>query len=446
MTAARQQASPRSGGRGAVPEVAKQAAAGSRRGTSAGVRPSAVPATVRQVLALPGRSLDPAAREAMEARLGEDFSAVRVHDDAEATASADDIGARAYTFGNHVVSGPDGFSTASSEGTALLAHELTHVVQQAGASIGVPQRISDPRGSAEVQARTGRRPSSVQCAPVDTIHRQAKAAAGPNDLTGTTYASFDPTLQAALAGKFPKGSHATLADALNDLSNEMVAILARIGSRIGEYDPGIWDFVTSIPTSGWITDNWGMTIKVDVKGMIAHLSGSPKWCKDDPDSAKKWHNTTECWREISGGKPGLHVPVRADGTSDIHVDYHQPAEMGSGGNCRFWTSPLALAGHGMDVFGKGGARTTGVARYGSLRSQLDTAASKGVSAEDIAKAKSLLDSIESKVRDYAAQGKLQGSDFAGDTAMQNDDATMRVLNQADNLLNPAPPPGLAGGF
>jgi hypothetical protein len=445
VTAARQQASPRSGRGGGTPDLARPSAAGSRRGAHAGWRPSAVPPTVRQVLGLPGRSLDPATREVMEARLGDDFSSVRVHDDAEAAASADDIGARAYAFGDHVVSGSGPLSPASAEGSALLAHELTHVAQRAGAPSGVPRRISDPRDRAEVHAAAARRPSSIRCAPADTVHRQTKSD-DANDLTGTTYASFDPTLKAALATKFPKGAHAKLVDALNELSNEMVAILARIGSRIGEYDPGIWAFVTSIPTSGWITDNWGMTIKVDVPGMIGHLSGSPKWCKDDPDSAKKWHNTTDCWREISGGKPGLHVPVRADGTSDIHVDYHQPAEMGSGGNCRFWTSPLALAGHGMDVFGKGGARTTGVARYGSLRSQLDTAAAKGVSAENIAKAKSLLDSIESKVREYAAQGKLEGSDFAGDTAMQADEATMGILNQADNLLNPSPPPGLGGGF
>ncbi|HTT91436.1 MAG TPA: hypothetical protein VMF65_17905 [Acidimicrobiales bacterium] len=116
-------------------------------------------------------------------------------------------------------------------------------------------------------------------------------------LSGTVYAGFDPKLQAALATKFPKGNHATLVDALNELSNEVVAILARIGSRIGAYDPDLWNFITSIPTSGWITDNWGMTVKLDASGMIAHLSGSPKWCKDDADSAKRWHNTTGCWRE-----------------------------------------------------------------------------------------------------------------------------------------------------
>lgn len=443
MTTAHQQTSRSAGGRGRTGDAGPLAVAPDRRGPSPGVRPSAVPATVRDVLALPGRSLDPATQDDMEDRLGHDFSAVRIHDDAPAAVSAADIGAQAYAFGDHVVLGRSALSTASSEGRALLAHELTHVAQHAGTSVGAPYRISTPGDAAEVQARTGRRPSSVQCAPAGTIHRQAKAGADPNDLTGTTYASFDPTLQKALATKFPKGTHATLAEALNELSNEMVAILARIGSRIGDYDPGVWDFVTSIPTSGWITDNWGMTIKVDPKAAIAHLSGSSKWCKDDPDSAKKWHNTTDCWREPAGGKPGLHIPIRADGTSDINVDYHQPAEMGDGGMCKFWTSPLALAGHGIDVYYQGGARATGIAKYGQLRSELGTAASKGVSAEDIAKAKSLLDSIESKVREYAAQGKLQGSDFAGDTAMQKDDATMGILKQADALLNPPAVPEIA---
>jgi Domain of unknown function (DUF4157) len=424
-----------------TPGVGKEPGLSRRGGTSRSPRPSAVPATVRSVLAQPGRVLDGRTREAMEARLGRDFSAVRIHDDAQSAASADDIGARAYTFGAHVVFGPAHFTMSSPEGRALLAHELTHVAQRSGATTSSPSRVSSPQDPAEVQARTEGPMLSVRSVPADTVHRDSKT--DPNDLSGTTYAGFDPKLQLALATKFPKGNHATLVEALNELSNEMVAILARIGSRIGGYDPGLWDFVTSIPTSGWITDNWGMTVKVDASGMIAHLAGSPKWCKDDPDSAKRWHNTTDCWRELAGGKPGLHVPVRADGTSDLHVDYHQPVEMGSDGQCKFWTSPLALAKHGIDVYYQGGARATGVARYGSLRNQLNTAAAKGVSAEDINKAKTLLDSIESKVRQYAAQGTLQGSDFEGDTAMEKDDATMSVLKQADALLNPPPVPEIA---
>ena len=117
--------------------------------------------------------------------------------------------------------------------------------------------------------------------------------------------------------------------------------------------------------------------------------------------------------------------------------------MGTGGQCRFLTSPPALAKHGIDVYYEGGARGTGVARYGSLRAQLDTASAKGVSAEDISKAKSLLELDRIKVRQHAARGTLQGADFEGVTAMRNDDATMSILKQADALLNSPPVPQIA---
>ncbi|HEX5494221.1 MAG TPA: DUF4157 domain-containing protein, partial [Mycobacteriales bacterium] len=79
----------------------------------------------------------------MESRLGEDFRAVRVHDDASAARSAAEIGARAYTSGDHVVLGRGG----SDDHT--LAHELTHVIQQrqgpvAGTEIGSGLWVSSP--------------------------------------------------------------------------------------------------------------------------------------------------------------------------------------------------------------------------------------------------------------------------------------------------------------
>jgi outer membrane protein OmpA-like peptidoglycan-associated protein len=67
----------------------------------------------------------------LEARLDSDFSKVRVHTDTSAAASADAIGARAFTFGSDIVFGSGQYSPASKEGQALIAHELAHTVQQA---------------------------------------------------------------------------------------------------------------------------------------------------------------------------------------------------------------------------------------------------------------------------------------------------------------------------
>jgi hypothetical protein len=69
-----------------------------------------------------------------------DFSRVRVHTGPEAAASALAIGARAYTVGAHVVFGEGAYAPGTADGRRLLAHELTHTLQQDGAAPGVVQR------------------------------------------------------------------------------------------------------------------------------------------------------------------------------------------------------------------------------------------------------------------------------------------------------------------
>ena len=94
------------------------------------------PPLVQEVLASPGQPLDAATREFMEPRFGHDFSKLRVHADPRAAESAHAVGARAYTGGTHVVFGRNQYSPGSPDGRRLLAHELTHVLQQTGASGG----------------------------------------------------------------------------------------------------------------------------------------------------------------------------------------------------------------------------------------------------------------------------------------------------------------------
>jgi hypothetical protein len=101
-------------------------------GGSAPMGKTGAPALVNEVLAEPGQPLQPAARAFFEPRFGYDFSAVRVHSDASAGRSALEINARAYTVGQHLVFGTGKLAPETDEGRRLLAHELTHVVQQDG--------------------------------------------------------------------------------------------------------------------------------------------------------------------------------------------------------------------------------------------------------------------------------------------------------------------------
>jgi len=89
-----------------------------------------VPLIVHEVLRSPGQPLDRETRALMELRFGHDFGDVRVHTDARAAESARAVNAFAYTVGREVVFGEEQYAPRSSDGRGLLAHELTHVVQQ----------------------------------------------------------------------------------------------------------------------------------------------------------------------------------------------------------------------------------------------------------------------------------------------------------------------------
>ncbi|NYI03875.1 eCIS core domain-containing protein [Allostreptomyces psammosilenae] len=104
-----------------------------------------------------GQPLDTETRSDMEARLGADFSDVRVHTDGAAHESAKAVGAHAYTVGNNVVFQRDKFDTSSTEGRTTLAHELTHVVQQRSGPVDGTEapggiRVSDPSDRFEREA------------------------------------------------------------------------------------------------------------------------------------------------------------------------------------------------------------------------------------------------------------------------------------------------------
>lgn len=96
--------------------------------------PGTAPASVDDVLAGSGRSLEPALRQDMEQRFGHDFSNVRVHSGTKAEQSAREVNANAYTVGRDIVFGAGQHTPKTADGRRLIAHELAHVVQQSSGS------------------------------------------------------------------------------------------------------------------------------------------------------------------------------------------------------------------------------------------------------------------------------------------------------------------------
>lgn len=96
---------------------------------------------VDRTLAATGSTLPSSALDFFNTRFGRDFSAVRVHTGSDAAASARAVGAKAYTVGRDIVFGAGRYDPHGREGRHLLAHELTHVVQQGAASPPLTRRM-----------------------------------------------------------------------------------------------------------------------------------------------------------------------------------------------------------------------------------------------------------------------------------------------------------------
>lgn len=143
-------------------------------------------ASVREVLRAPGSPLEPSVRTLMEAGFGRDFGYVRLHTDDRAATSARALDARAYTVGSHIVFGKGHYNPGTREGLWLLAHELTHVIQQGSQSSLPPFAVADANDplewaadqAADLIAANGSLPPDFAfgAAPAGVIHRQVHPA------------------------------------------------------------------------------------------------------------------------------------------------------------------------------------------------------------------------------------------------------------------------------
>ena len=113
---------------------------------------SEVPVVLPEVLRPPGQPLDSAIRSIAQQRFGHDFSQVRVHTDEQAAESARVVNARAFTVGQDIFFGAGQYSPERMEGQRLLAHELTHTVQQVKADPTVSSRPPTTDREAELEA------------------------------------------------------------------------------------------------------------------------------------------------------------------------------------------------------------------------------------------------------------------------------------------------------
>jgi hypothetical protein len=131
-----------------------------------GEQPGLAPSIVHEVLDSAGQPLDSTARSFFEQRFQRDFSGVRIHADAHGAASAQAVNARAYTVGQHIVFAAGHYAPSNPEGRRLLAHELTHTVQQSSPqSPASPLSAAAPAVTASAGLRLSRQPDTPSNTP-----------------------------------------------------------------------------------------------------------------------------------------------------------------------------------------------------------------------------------------------------------------------------------------
>ncbi|RZJ51064.1 MAG: DUF4157 domain-containing protein [Chryseobacterium sp.] len=119
-----------------------------------------------------GQSLDKKTKTEMESGFGNDFSKVKIHTDSRAVQMSKELGAQAFTNGNNVYFNEGKYNPNSKEGKHLLAHELTHTVQQTGNTNKVQRYAKDDgwrytppvavkRSISEIQAIVGTTPDGT---------------------------------------------------------------------------------------------------------------------------------------------------------------------------------------------------------------------------------------------------------------------------------------------
>ena len=209
-----------------------------------------------------GQPLDPSARAFFEPRFGHDFSGVRVHADSAAARSARSLRARAFTLGQNVVFATGEYDPRSDSGRRLLAHELTHVVQQrsAGPAARVIQRQeakqdASAQGPKQDAPAPDVPPDPLKVEPVDT---KGVAAAAPTfiyNTRGEIVATVDQGTQLKVTGK-PK-----------DEDLEKVR-KGQYWFKKGDTKPGLYDLYYQVEYFGRMGRPAGVLQDQPIKGYV----------------------------------------------------------------------------------------------------------------------------------------------------------------------------------
>lgn len=213
-------------------------------------------------------------RGEMEQRFGEDFRKVRMHTDTRAARSADELNAKAYTLGNNIVFNEGRFTPETTEGKRLLAHELTHVVQQ------------NARGALGIQRQTNeeeKKKSAVETLPKVAPETKPAAVAAPSATTLSLASSAEvdaldlaATAKAAAQELKKKRPEISFTSGRRDVAEQAHAMASNIvNGKDREWIEKT--YASAAPLQKWVNDNPKATTVDDIaKGLEETMNGMPE--------------------------------------------------------------------------------------------------------------------------------------------------------------------------
>lgn len=247
------------------------------------------PRSVDAALAGPGMPLEPVLRQDMEHRFGYDFSKVQVHSGSTAEQSAQDVNANAYTVGENIVFGAGRFARGTQQGRRLLAHELTHVVQQ-GHAAAVDDRGVKAASRPMMPAIQRDTPSGENIPHISITKSYDPQNASRDEVVQalTDYLNREWALQGkrrlqvtarvrtAIEKLFQENPTGSAALSLSDLPDSPADLAAKVGAALSDTIPRkyMMHLYKESGTGGGPTSTLGK-VKETIKGKVEELGKPP---------------------------------------------------------------------------------------------------------------------------------------------------------------------------
>jgi hypothetical protein len=250
-----------------------------------------------------GNPLPDDVRDFMEPRFGADFSGVRLHSDSQSAQLNRALSAQAFTHGQDIFLGEGKDNLTSEDGKRLLAHELTHVVQQGGILQRQPEKSAD----------------HLSLTNWNSLPKEAQGVLEYSFLTRHEDKSKN-------ISEWIWRNHPTAAQCFEmNLSSAHKSAFINVYKALSERGYWLWVERVSEIYPGKVQGIYFMPD--DREGLVSILNASSKTCHDKWPGGGMLSLSPTKWREVApAGTPGLHFTVPSSGLCNAHIDRISPVE------------------------------------------------------------------------------------------------------------------------